>query len=113
MVHGVREEPVALTWPCLHDEDGFAALSAARGCANPAGGLWNRASPDSVDDHGAVDTVTVARVTSEERRRIVFGLRRQEAIVAAKPPTIVRRIPLHAAADIADEERLVFGDVER
>src|ERR1700736_2444924 len=73
---------------------------------------WCGSSPDRVDDHGAVDAMPVAGVLPEERRRGVLRLRGKEPVVAAQTPAAVWRIPLHAAADVASQERLGRIDAE-
>src|ERR1700752_3943257 len=60
-----------------------------------------------IDDHGAVDAMRVSRVAAEEDRRVILRLTGDEAIVAAQAPTIVRRIPLDPAANVACKKGLV------
>src|SRR5262245_49246696 len=57
-----------------------------------------------VDQESAVDAMAVSRFLSEEHRRVVFRADREEAIVAAQAEA--SRLPLHAAADVARQERL-------
>src|SRR5262249_19543612 len=59
---------------------------------------------------GSVDTVTVSRLFSKERGRVVLGLHGDEPVVAAEPPA--PGVPLHPAADVAGEERLRVVDAE-
>src|ERR1700730_14482979 len=70
------------------------------------------ASPNRVDDHRAVDAMTILRLLAEERRRIVVGAHGHEAIVPAKAPATMRRVPFQPATHIARQERLRIGDAE-
>src|SRR5205807_1071413 len=68
--------------------------------------------PHGVDNDSAVYAVNVAGILAEELRRVVLGLRDGEAIVAAQPPTIVRRVPFHPAAKVAGKKCFVARDTE-
>src|SRR5262245_4882451 len=67
-------------------------------------------STHDIEDDSAVDAVAVPGLLSPERRRIVLGLHRDEAVVAAQTPAAA--VPLHAATDVAGEERLGVSDTE-
>src|SRR5688572_32356271 len=69
-----------------------------------------RALSNGVENRTAVDAVAVSRLLSEEHRRIVLGLHRDEAIVAAQTPAA--GIPLHTSADVAREERRGVVDAD-
>src|SRR5215510_1277406 len=68
------------------------------------------ASATDVQRDGPVDAVAVPRLLSKERRRVVLRLHGDEPIVAAESPPAA--VPLHAAADVAGEERLRVVDPE-
>src|SRR5262249_12776131 len=68
---------------------------------------------DRVDNHGRVYAVHVSCVAAEKARGVVLGPRRAKAIITAKPPAIVLRIPLDAAPDVAGEKGLVVRNPER
>ena len=70
---------------------------------NPQAGT--AALTHDIEDDSAIDAVTVAGLLSPERRRIILGLHRDEAVVATQTPAAA--VPLHAATDVAGEER--FG----
>src|SRR6185503_10037020 len=61
------------------------------------------ASAHDVENDAAVDAVSVPRFLSEERRRIILGLHRDEAIVAAQTPAA--GVPLHTPTDVRREKR--------
>src|SRR5689334_2108835 len=63
-----------------------------------------------VENHAAVDAMAVARLLTEERRRVILRLHGDEAVVAAQTPA--PGVPFHAAADVAGEERLGVVDAE-
>src|SRR5262245_58807181 len=63
-----------------------------------------------IDDDAAIDAVRVAGVAAEELRRVVLRPGHDEAIIAAPAPALVLGVPLHAAAGVAGEERLVVAD---
>src|SRR6266550_5431022 len=67
-------------------------------------------SPD-VQQHPAVDPMSVARLLPEECGRVVLRPDRDEAVVPAQTPA--SGVPVHTAADVAREERLRFGNAER
>src|SRR5258705_2119302 len=69
------------------------------------------ASAPDVQEHAAVDAMPVARLLAEERRRVVFRLQRDEAVVAAQSPAA--GVPVDAAPDVAREKRLRVEDAER
>src|ERR1041385_6802673 len=56
-----------------------------------------------VQQHAAVEAMAVAGLLSEERRPVILRLHRDVAIVTTHPPSM--RVPAHAAADVAGEER--------
>lgn len=60
---------------------------------------------DGVDDHSAVDAMTVPRLLAEERRSLVVGAYGDESVIAPEPPAALRRVPFHAAADVACQKR--------
>src|SRR5262249_19364135 len=71
-----------------------------------------RASSGRIDDDGAVDAMHILRVPAEKRWRVILGPSRAEAIVSTQPPAVVRRIPLHPAANVAEKEGLIVRDPE-
>src|SRR5687767_12849561 len=68
-------------------------------------------SAADVQEHPAVDAVPVPVFLSEEGRRLVLRPDGDEAVVAAQAPSA--GVPVHAAADVARQERLVLIDGER
>src|SRR5258706_2827598 len=67
-------------------------------------------SPSDVEKHTTVDAVAVPRFLAEDIRRIVLRLHGDEPVVAAQAPAA--GVPVHAAADVAGEERLGPVDAE-
>src|SRR5262245_11738184 len=86
----------------------LAIRSSLRLSRSPSSG---RPLPADVQQHPAVDAMPVPRLLAEERRRIVLGLHRDEAVVAAQAPA--SGVPVHAAADVAGEEGLVLVHRQR
>src|SRR5205814_2503271 len=100
---------------CTTSASKACTTSASKACTTPAFALAGAAtaatssaivrgscltcSPHGVDDHGAVNAMSVPRFLTEERRRVVIGPHTNESIIAAKAPAAVRRVPLEAAAN--------------
>src|SRR5262245_54598823 len=76
-----------------------------------ASSIANRALANDVENHTAVHAVTVARLLAEEGRRVILRLHGDEPVVTAQTPA--SGVPLHAAADIAGEERRRVVDADR
>src|SRR5689334_24683861 len=60
-------------------------------------------SAHEVENYTAIDAVSVPRFLSEELRRIILGLHRDEAIVATQTPAA--GVPLHTSTEVGREER--------
>src|SRR6266550_5133032 len=68
-------------------------------------------SAAKVHEQPAIDAMPVPRLLPEERGCVGLRLHRDEAVVASKSPA--SRVPAHAAADVAGEERVGAVDTER
>src|SRR5215470_11328911 len=66
------------------------------------------ASAADVQRDGSVDAMAVSRLLAEERGRVILRLHGDEPVVPAESPPAA--VPLHAAADVAGEERLGVVD---
>src|SRR5262249_44164836 len=64
-----------------------------------------------VEHHRSIHAVAVAGVPAEKGRSVILRLDTDEPVIASEPPAA--RVPLHAGADVAGEERLRVVDAER
>src|SRR6266853_349245 len=93
-------------------DDGSPFTLTGAATAAPAARNRELVSSHGVDNHGAVDAMSVPRLLAEEGWRGVIGPHRNESIVAAHAPAAVTRVPLETAADIARQERISAVDAE-
>src|SRR5215813_11069817 len=67
--------------------------------------------PADVQQHAAINAVAVPGLLAEKGGCVVLTLQRDESVITPQPPAA--RVPAHAAADVAGEERLRVVDAKR